>query len=131
MVKETESLPLKPQITGNFLTCPGRDSSPGSGERQLTVSDNALELDHTATRAGLEAIKVNGITFGDQRYLLNLPQRFSQPASCSCYRSWSCFVLCGVESIIFDNLKISKLYYLLPFSSFKHSISCTINQAMK
>ena len=33
-------------ITGNILTCPGRDLNPGSGERQLAVRGNAL--DHTA-----------------------------------------------------------------------------------
>ena len=30
------------QVTGNFLTCPGRDSNSGSGERQLAVCVNAL-----------------------------------------------------------------------------------------
>ena len=40
----------QPQVTGNFLTCPGRDSKSDSGERELAVSDNAL--DHTVIRAG-------------------------------------------------------------------------------
>ena len=31
----------EPQVTGNFPTCPVRDSNPGSGERQLAVSGNA------------------------------------------------------------------------------------------
>ena len=34
------------QVTGKFLTCPSWDSNPGSGERQLVVSGNAL--DHKA-----------------------------------------------------------------------------------
>ena len=40
----------QPQLTGNFLACPGWDSNLGCGERQLAVSGNAL--DHTAIRAG-------------------------------------------------------------------------------
>ena len=40
----------EPQVTGNFLTCPGWDSNPESGERQLAVSGNAL--DHSANRVG-------------------------------------------------------------------------------
>ena len=38
------------RLTGNFLTSPGRDSNPGSGERQLAVSGGSL--DHTVVRAG-------------------------------------------------------------------------------
>ena len=38
------------QVTGNFLTCPGRGSNPDSGERQLEVS--GIALDHIAIRAG-------------------------------------------------------------------------------
>ena len=37
-----------PQVICYFLTCPSWDLNPGSGERQLAVSGNAL--DHTATR---------------------------------------------------------------------------------
>ena len=29
-----------PKVIGNFLTFPDQDSNPGSGERQLAVSDN-------------------------------------------------------------------------------------------
>ena len=43
-------LNLKSQAT---FTCPGCDSNPDSGERQLAVSGNAL--DHTAIRAGPSA----------------------------------------------------------------------------
>ena len=28
----------QPQVIGNFITCPGRDSNPGIGERQRAVS---------------------------------------------------------------------------------------------
>ena len=37
--------PPNPQVTGNFLTCPGRDLNQVSGKRPLAVSGNAL--DHT------------------------------------------------------------------------------------
>ena len=40
----------QPQVTGSFLTFPGQDSNPGSGEGQLAVS--GIALDHTAIRAG-------------------------------------------------------------------------------
>ena len=30
-----------PQVTGNFLPCPGQDLNLGSGERQLAVSGDA------------------------------------------------------------------------------------------
>ena len=55
MVEETavskkQKHAAKPQVTGDFLICLGRDSNPGSGERQLEVIGNAL--DHTAIRAG-------------------------------------------------------------------------------
>ena len=31
-----------PQVTGNILTCPGRDLNEGGGERQLAVGGNAV-----------------------------------------------------------------------------------------
>ena len=40
------------QVTGNFLTCHGRDSNLGSGERQLAIGGNALG--HTAISVGSE-----------------------------------------------------------------------------
>ena len=46
----------KPQVTGNFLTSPGRDWNPGSGEEQRAVSGGAL--DHAAVRAGLTYIYI-------------------------------------------------------------------------
>ena len=47
----------QPQVTGNFLTCPGRDSNPGSIERQRAVSCNALN--DTAIRAGPLKLSAN------------------------------------------------------------------------
>ena len=41
----------KPQVTGNFLTCPGRDSNLGSDERLQEVGENACE--HSAVGAAL------------------------------------------------------------------------------
>ena len=32
----------QPQVTDNYLTCPGRDSNTGSGERQRALSGGAL-----------------------------------------------------------------------------------------
>ena len=55
MVEETGGPCEKHRLTpspGNFVTCPGWDWNPGSGDRQLAVSGNAL--DHTAIRAGLQ-----------------------------------------------------------------------------
>ena len=40
-------------VTGNFLTCPGRYSNLGSGERQLAVGVN----DHKAIWAGLIQVR--------------------------------------------------------------------------
>ena len=40
----------KPQVTGNFVTCPGQDLNSGSGEGQLVVIGNVF--DHMAIRAG-------------------------------------------------------------------------------
>ena len=53
-----EDYRLKPQVTGNFLTYLGRDSNPGSGERQRVVSGGAA--DHTAVRAGPVVFKPAG-----------------------------------------------------------------------
>ena len=53
MVEETgepgENYRLTPSRWQSNLTCPGRDSIPGSGENQLAVSVNAL--DHGAIGA--------------------------------------------------------------------------------
>ena len=49
--------PPNPKVTGNFLTCPGRDSNTGSGERQRTVSGGAL--DHRTIRLKTHLIIFN------------------------------------------------------------------------
>ena len=61
------------KVTGNFLTCLGQDANPGSGERQLAASGNAL--DHTADRAGPRYIS--------QDHLLTLGMYVSK-AICFC-----------------------------------------------
>ena len=44
-----EKSPAFAHVTGNFLTCVGRDKDLGSGENRLVISGNAL--DHAAIRA--------------------------------------------------------------------------------
>ena len=50
MMEETGAPNEHHRPTGNFLICPGRDTNPGSDDRQLAVSGNAF--DHTATGVG-------------------------------------------------------------------------------
>ena len=42
----------KPPVTGSFLTCPERDSNPGSGERQRLVRSVSTPNKVTKKRQG-------------------------------------------------------------------------------